>query len=55
MEYDLNEYFVLLLYVFLWFKYMVRYTTIIDSYYCNYCIHTADDGGVPGNIMLALK
>ena len=41
MEYDLNEYFVLLLYVFLWFKYMVRYTTIIDSYYCNYCIHTA--------------
>ena len=46
MEYDLNEYFVLLLYVFLWFKYMVRYTTIIDSYYCNYCVHTADDGGV---------
>ena len=26
MEYDLNEYFVLLMYVFLWFKYMVRYT-----------------------------
>ena len=48
MEYDLNEYFVLLMCMCFCVQiYGPIYHYHLDSYYyCNYCIHTADDGGV---------